>query len=310
MPEAAPSQPVAVQALTSGVPVWFHTRDAPKSSNGESTYERPRLAFVLEPGAQPTLVNLLVMALPLNDVANGREPPIYTRRNIAIFNDYPAQWPMEDFAVYPPTAASAYSTPDKSPYGGRRPQIACGRLTIVEGFAPFVPPAPQDDGSGKITPKMRAEIDAADQKKLAELKAEKPPKPPEPKVVKPPPSTAPLDAPLRMLLKHPAWGRSIEELATQPVCEGSEITFKSKAGAVLAVISHRLEGPDMGLNLSVPKTGKKRGLVEVIKAGKTSAAAGKILGFCGRVSVEGAAAVTPAQAMAAVEKIMADTPAD
>lgn len=113
--------------LAIGSPVWFHSRKFPE-------FTRPRFGFV-QPGAQANLFNLIVFGDVLLDITNNRQPPILTRRNVLVFDDYPQEWPLEDFAVFVTTARAPYEAPRPTKEGEApeyRAKIVAGRATHAE----------------------------------------------------------------------------------------------------------------------------------------------------------------------------------
>lgn len=270
-PGTGPAGPQQPFRLGIGMTVWFHSRTL---TGGR--YEQPRCAWIAGPGAQPTLVNLTVLSDPLTDVQHGREAPLMLRRNIPIFQAYPEQWPMEDFAVFPPTAAQ-FMLEGEAPHGGQEPTPWAGVLTQVvpyyvppfpqapEGMAPAPDRIPTDEeereledakpaAAGKTAPggkkgaKGETKPPKADTKppkgETKPSKPETPPPPPPPKRPAPAESgLGSLDGPMERLTGHPRWDREwLEPDECKAVISSpspSLIRLASTAGVVLAEIGHQ-----------------------------------------------------------------------
>lgn len=255
---------IASTQLSIGTHVWFHSREF-------TPFQRPRCAIITGPGAQPTLLNLTVFTEALADVENGRKPPILIRRNIPILSGYPANWPMEDFAVYPPTAVP-HLDPTKAPHGGIPPAPAAGRLTVVEPYGrgqeaaaaplpdgmtnghvpvatvpagvqtPQEPVPPQAPGyTETIAPPPMGELKPAPgMEGLVQTPAAPPKSTPAPVVA------GAVHGSLIRLAKHPAWGRELDDLSTKIESGGDEIKILSSEGIHLLTIGQRESGTKRG----------------------------------------------------------------
>lgn len=306
------SQPIG---LGVGTFVWFHSRDMAEHATA-------RAAYVNGSGAHPGAVNLTVLANQVLDVLGGKLPPLIQRRNVPVFQAYPKEWPMTDFAVWPGTGALHLGKPGEAPRGGVPPKVVAGVVTMVEPFAkadahlsstgvgengvdvePTVKPqAPQ--------PALR--IAGSDQaESVATSTPQEPPTNPAPKPEKVETSKTltgerkveTIDHAMSLLMKHPAWSREFDEnpctLASS--ADEQQILILSTSSIRLAVLTHN-QDTSMG----------KRGYLLYSKLFKSGnpivdglnkvSDISKMISIAGRIGREGAAAKTTAEAKKAVEK--------
>lgn len=229
--------------LAIGITVNFHSR-------AFAPFHRARVAIVTGVGADPMSANLTVLPDALLDVANSRHPPIVTRRSVPIYTEYPDNWPMGDFAVFPPTAnAFLVNNPTWKPRGGVLPEIlACiTRPARVDGI-------PATDQVASPTPERvltKEELDGVDAREPAAAPTTVPDAPP-PAAKGQKAEDDPADHAIRKLLSSPPWDRNIGESLIPYAASGDTIRVRNKAGTTIATISHETaKGPRQGYKLII-----------------------------------------------------------
>lgn len=256
------------RSIEIGTEVWFHSRDF------KSNYETARHGFVNGPGAQPNLLNLTIFPSSMDVI--DREAPLITRRNVIVLQDYPKQWPMEDFAVMS-VSALAHKT-DGTMHGGKRPLVEAGVVTIVEPYATYVmgiddaaelkrrqaideiamkdlyDRREQDFKERGLLPMVRPQIDqVTSPEQVAKVLSKTNNTVAEQMAEDPKPAHSALHPMLHKLItQHPAWARTFDSIKGLKIeADGDFISFTNSAGLLVCHITHKLTEPDMGLSLSI-----------------------------------------------------------
>lgn len=304
--------------LLIGTPVWYHSQEF------NNTYDRPRYAVIVEPGAQPNLANLKIFPGPVFDVQNARMMPMIDRRNVPVFQDYPKVWPTEPFAVFPTTARAPHL---QGPIlaGIRVPKLAGVTLTFVE---PYLTPAQEPDGEpGNAAdiyldemanrphstmadegPGMASEPAALGSTGAPQV-VSAPKIATKPKVVEPPKPPAAsaslegLDAPVMRLIKHPAWLREMDDIGKVLItCTPNTINLHSAAKLPLVTVTHEPTGPKAGYVLLAVR--RLKGPMAEINAGiRTADAAREMIVWAWKIARAGMNAKTTREVVKAFDSV-------
>lgn len=275
-----------------GTQVWYHSRDTFKAR-----YEQGRIGFVTGPGAQVSLMNLSILPDPLIDVENARVSPVLVRRNVVVFDCYPRNWPMEDFAVVcSQTILEMFSL--LRPYdnrwgmhGGKNPILHAGRAQDGgDGEANFrintVQATPATLGLPLTSPAPTPEA-AIRKYQIAQTED------------KPQPSAGePATAPIVRLVTHPAWSRCFGELVRQPRTDGDRVIFESSSGLALGELTHSAS-PPRGYVLKSGKKNLAQGQISTTQAGA-------IIRLASQLFTAGESLTKPGQVAKLVSDVMAD----
>lgn len=243
------------RSIEIGTEVWFHSRDF------KNNYEIARHGFVNGPGAQSNLLNLTIFPSSMDVI--DREAPLITRRNVIVLQDYPKQWPMEDFAVQS-ASALAHKT-EGTMHGGKRPRVEAGVVTVVEPYATYVIGDEYVRLKDEHAKKMYEDLGKQMQEGADRLNGGTTSPFERPKigqVTSPEQISATLKKPAiaeslhpmlhKFMSQHPAWARTFDSIKGLKIeADGDFIRFFNSAKLASCFITHKLTDPDMGLALGI-----------------------------------------------------------